>query len=158
MVSLTWKLWRQGNSRIRNLSNDFTFMGWQSYPIELDTYGWVQAPSEIYVPWVYDMGQAACDHDYAEFEQQYYAPWGQYTGPQYPDGRVSQWAVEGFEALGCNNVTTGTPSPYYFAGSNGIFSRSTQCLGSLSSGHMGNWTDGNSSTSIRRSSSGWSVF
>lgn len=159
-VRNTWNLWRAGTRRIQYKDNEFTFLGWQSDLLDINTYGWIEIDgmTDVWIPWIYDLKTAACDESYSMNQQQAYAPWGQYTGQEYPDGVVSQWAVNGFESLGCSAVTTGTPASFYFIGSEGIYNGGTSKVGLLSCGFLGNWTDGYEATSIRRSSSAWGVF
>lgn len=66
-VSFVWKLWNSSGKTVEANGNNFTFMGWQSYPFQLDTYGWIEPPMDVYVTWVYDVNTAACDKNYAEF-------------------------------------------------------------------------------------------
>lgn len=160
LVELVWKLWKTSGRVIQINGNSLAFMGWQSNPMQLNTNGWVSTSGgqQVNVPWVYDLSETACDEGYAQMQQQYYAPWGSYTGPQYPRGRVTDWAIQAFESLGCDNATAGSPASLYLVGSEGLFGAGSRYLGILEDGHLGNWTDGLSSTSDRRSSTGWAVF
>ena len=56
------------------------------------------------------------------------------------------------------NPNAGSGSYMYLVGGDGWYNNGTNYLGRLDSGRLGNWTDGLSSTSDRRSSTGWSVF
>jgi len=86
-----------------------------------------------------------------------WSPWGQYEGPMFPDGRVSKWLLNKLEDLGAT-ADTGTPGIFTFLENDGLFSTGTSYMQPLNAGHLGNWTNGSESTSIRRSSTGWAMF
>lgn len=158
-VQITWHLWKMNGRPVRRDLNYFQFMGWQTWPFLLDTQGWITmgGGAEIPVPWCWDMSELACDEGWAVYGQQEYAPWGSHKGPQYPNGRVTNWALDAFTSMG-GNPNAGSGSYMYLVGWDGWYTGSPNYLGRLSSGRLGNWTDGLSATSDRRSSSGWSVL
>ena len=161
-VERTWDLWNSGEyflnwSNSRNVTNTGHVMYWQEKLLNFTTDGWVPQAQEIYVPWIYDIGTAAADSEVAAGDPQMWSPWGAYVGPEFPSGRVSQWLVDKLTDMGAN-PNTGTPGMLTFLYNDGLFQTGTTYMQTLSSGHLGNWTDGSKSTSIRRSSTGWAMF
>lgn len=162
-VKCTWGLWNGGEYHLTwtNLSVGVTNTGhvmyWQDRALDFATDGWVPQQATIYIPWIYDIGTAAADGQVPMGDTRRWSPWGQYEGPMFPDGRVSKWLLNKLEDLGAT-ADTGTPGVFTFLENDGLFSTGTSYMQPLRAGHLGNWTNGSESTSIRRSSTGWAMF
>lgn len=159
LTELVFRLWNLTGKPILWNGSEFAFMGWQTSMLDIDTGGWVQMDPfvEIPVPWCWDVSDAACDEGWSVYQEQEYAPWGSYKGPQTPNGRMTNWAINAFEQMG-GRANAGSGSFIYLIGQEGLYNGGTRRLGELADGKLGNWTDGLSATSVRRSSTGWSVY
>ena len=161
-VERTWGLWDGGEYHLNwtnsaGVTNNGHVMYWQDRPMYCQTGGWIPQQMTVGVPWIYDLGTAAADDQVADGNTRTWSPWGQYEGPQYPNGQATQWLIARLEDMG-GTGDSGTPGTFTFLGNDGLFSNGTSYMQPLSAGHLGNWTDGSDSTSIRRTSTGWAMF
>lgn len=166
LVALVWELWRNA-SRPVSFGMGGTLYAWQGGFLDgMDTGGWVQDGDSfshtIDIQTVFDMKSTPCDNSVFYAEPQVYAPWGNYTGPQFGDRSVSEWLERALLNVGRKDIYLGSIDPQPSLAGDMMSGMSPFPLDTLAHGHLGNWMAVTAApaaeSSVRFSSAAWAVL